>query len=378
MAVQGDERGVMKKQRLMSVVFRVDASLDIGTGHVMRCLTLAEALSGRGASCRFVCRAHPGNLIEMIQQHGFDVHALPLGPDWKPREATPAHVAWLGADWQTDAKQTEVCVGETAIDWLIVDHYALDARWEEALHGCYKNLMVIDDLADRPHACDLLLDQNLGREPVDYEAFVPARCQRLIGPQYSLLRPEFAALRAYSLQRRQAPALKRLLINMGGIDQLNATGKVLEALKTNPLPADCKITVLMGARAPWIEQVRAFAATMSWPIEVRVNVSDMAHVMADSDLAIGAAGSTSWERCCLGVPTLLVVLAENQLEGARALDHAGAVRLLGSPEAIPYELASFLPMLVRGQYLADMCCAAREVTDGQGTVRVLRQMESGA
>lgn len=365
----------MTKQRPMSVVFRVDASLDIGTGHVMRCLTLAEALSERGASCRFVCRAHPGNLIETIQQRGFVVHALPLEPNWKPREATPAHVAWLGAEWQTDAEQTKDCVGETAIDWLIVDHYALDARWEEALHGCYKKLMVIDDLADRPHACDLLLDQNLGREPVDYEAFVPARCQRLIGPHYALLRPEFAALRAYSLQRRQTPTLKRLLITMGGIDQLNATGKVLEALKTSPLPADCQITVLMGAWAPWIEQVRALAATMPWPTEVHVNVSDMAQVMADSDLAIGAAGSTSWERCCLGLPTLLVVLAENQLEGARALDHAGAARLLGAPEAILHELASILPMLLRGQPLADMCCAARAVADGQGTVRVLQQIE---
>lgn len=366
--------------RSLSVVFRVDASLDIGTGHVMRCLTLADALVANGAECRFICREHHGHLIEHIRSKGYQVDVLPVGTsllakgeESQPR-CTPPHARWLGCPWETDAAETRAILIEDAPDWLVVDHYALDAHWEQALQGSYKKLMVIDDLADRPHACDLLLDQNLGREPGDYEALVPTHCRRLIGPQFALLRPEFAALREYSLQRRQTPELKRLLITMGGVDQPNATGKVLEALKTCPLPSDCQITVVMGASASWLEQVRSLAATMPWTTTVCVNISDMAQVMADSDLSIGAAGSTSWERCCLGLPTLLVILAENQEEGALALQQRGTARLLGKPDAIPHKLKSIFPMLLEERSLTDMMNAASEVTDGRGALRVLEQM----
>ncbi|MDD3575605.1 MAG: UDP-2,4-diacetamido-2,4,6-trideoxy-beta-L-altropyranose hydrolase [Halothiobacillus sp.] len=364
----------MTASRPMSVVFRVDASLDIGTGHVMRCLTLADALAASGADCRFICREHPGHLIEHIRNKGYQVDALPaINEETCPTES-PSHARWLGCRWETDAAETRAILNQSEPEWLVVDHYAVDARWEKALQGSYKKLMVIDDLADRPHACDLLLDQNLGREPGDYEALVSAHCQRLIGPQYALLRPEFAALREYSLQRRRTPELKRLLITMGGVDQPNATSKVLEALKASPLPSDCQITVVMGARAPWIELVRSLAATMPWPTSVRVNISDMAQVMADSDLAIGAAGSTSWERCCLGLPTLLVIQAENQKEGGLALQQRGAARLLGKPDAIPRELKPILPMLLEEQSLVAMIHAASAVTDGRGAPRVLVRM----
>ncbi|MFH0934731.1 MAG: UDP-2,4-diacetamido-2,4,6-trideoxy-beta-L-altropyranose hydrolase, partial [Pseudomonadota bacterium] len=295
-----------------SILIRTDASLDIGTGHVMRCLTLAEALREQGASCRFVCRAHPGNLIDLIRQRGFVVHSLPSDPDWQPRSTEPAHAAWLGADWQADAEQTKVSAGGTAIDWLIVDHYALDGRWESALRGHSGKIMVIDDLADRVHDCDLLLDQNLGRNAEDYAALVPGGCTLLVGAKYALLRPEFSAQREYSLARRSAPQLKHLLITMGGVDKDDVTGKVLDALRVCTLPADCRISVVMGPHAPWLAQVRERAANMPWPTMVLVNISDMARLMADSDLAIGAAGCTSWERCCLGLPSLMMVLADNQ------------------------------------------------------------------
>ncbi len=371
----------MTAGRPMSVAFRVDASLDIGTGHVMRCLTLADALAASGAECRFICREHPGHLIEYIRNKGYVVHALPARAGLLTRTdetMQPPHAHWLGCNWETDAAQTKAALIHEQPDWLVLDHYALDARWENALQGCYRKLMVIDDLADRPHACDQLLDQNLGREPGDYQALVPKHCRCLIGPQYALLRTEFAALRACSLQRRQTPKLKRLLITMGGVDQPNATSKVLEALNACPLPSDCQITVVMGARAPWLNQVRSLAATMPWPTEVRVNISDMAQIMADSDLAIGAAGSTSWERCCIGLPTLLVMLADNQKEGALALQQRGAVRLIGEPDAIPHELTSIFPMLMEERSLADMSHAASAVTDGRGAFRVLERMERPA
>jgi spore coat polysaccharide biosynthesis predicted glycosyltransferase SpsG len=195
----------------------------------------------------------------------------------------------------------------------------------------------------------------------------------LTGPRYALLRPEFAALREYSLNRRanlQNPQIKNLLITMGGVDLPNATGQVLEILKTCPLPDDCRITVVMGTTAPALAQVRQLAAQMPWPTTVLVNVMDMAQHMADSDLAIGAAGGTSWERCSLGLPTLMVVLADNQRNIAAALDNAGA--------AVALDLTNhgrFVTQLQRaisrvsenGAHLSKLSLAAAGVTEGHGT-----------
>lgn len=361
------------------IAIRVDASLVMGTGHVMRCLTLAEALRTQGAQCHFICRAHPGNLIATIRQHGFPVTEFSAGAaGFKPKlnEALPpsAHAQWLGCEWQTDAEQSLEAVQKINPAWVVVDHYALNLLWEGALAAHEHKLLVIDDLADRPHSCDLLLDQNLGRQPEHYAPLVPALCQVLTGPHYALLRPEFAALRPYSLQRRQAhPDLRRLLITMGGVDQLNATGQVLQTLKTCALPAACRITVVMGLTAPWLHDVQELAPQMPWATEVVVNVSDIARRMADSDLAIGAAGGTSWERCCLGLPTLMVLLAENQQAGAHALAAAHAALLIGATSDIATQLPQAVSELDSDGY-SRMSLAASAITDGQGVEKILKAM----
>lgn len=369
----------------MRIVFRTDASVHIGTGHVMRCLTLADNLAARGAGCLFVCREHSGNLIEFIKSKGHAVHALPSKAqlaesiDDKIRSGLSklelAHGHWLGT---TQAEDAQVCTPILAgfkPDWLIVDHYALDASWELALKPYYRKLMAIDDLADRPHVCDILLDQTFGRNAEDYRIRVSAKCHLLCGSEYALLRPEFAALRTSSLQRRARPALRELLITMGGVDKDNATEQVLQALRACPLPADCRITVVMGATAPWLDDVRIRAQDMPWPTRVLVGVSDMAQLMADSDLAIGAAGSTSWELCCLGVPNLLVCTAANQRTVIGALASVNATaRLdqaeLSQPDGIPfytqYELLT--------ENLDAYAAAAAQITDGSGASRVYKEL----
>lgn len=364
----------------MKVSFRADASLQIGTGHVMRCLTLADALVARGADCQFICRAHEGNLIEFIRSKGYVAHALPIAHEAStgstasgPAASAPdlAHAHWLGATQAQDAEACAPILAAQRPDWLIVDHYALDARWERALAPHYRKLMVIDDLADRPHACNLLLDQTFGRDAADYRPFVPAACRLLCGSQYALLRPEFAALRPYSLQRRALPALRELLITMGGVDKDNATRQVLQALRTCPLPAHCRITVVMGATAPWLEEVRTQAQGMPWQTRVLVGVSDMAQLMADSDLAIGAAGATSWERCCLGLPTAMMVLAENQRHAAQLLEQANAVRMLDLTANLQKRLAEFINEIFTSETcLAQLRDSASKVTDGKGCEHV--------
>lgn len=364
----------------MHIAFRADASLQIGTGHVMRCLTLAKALSARGATCQFICRAHEGHLIDFIRSMGFVAYALPMVP---AIAATSTYLAtnssctdisrsdWLDATQAEDAKACIPILAAQRPDWLIVDHYALDTHWERTLAPHYGQLMVIDDLADRPHACNLLLDQTFGRDAADYRPLVPAECHLLCGSQYALLRPEFASLRPYSLQRRTQPVLRELLITMGGVDKDNVTGQLLRVLRTCCWPSDCRVTVVMGSTAPWLDEVKRLVKDMPWPTRVLVGVSDMAQLMADSDLAIGAAGATSWERCCLGLPTAMMVLAENQRHAARMLEQANAVRMLDLTIDFQKHLKAFInEIFASATCLAQLRDSASNVTDGQGCERV--------
>lgn len=362
--------------RSLRVVFRVDASLQMGTGHVMRCLTLADALTARGAECQFISRMHPGNLLEKVRSKGYVAHALAAGPKSTALgEYSLAHSHWLGATQAEDAAACAPILARLQPDWLIVDHYALDARWERASKLYYRKLMVIDDLADRSHECDLLLDQTFGRDAADYRAFVPTDCMVLCGSQYALLRPEFAALRLRSLQRRTEPRLQHLLISMGGVDQDNATGKVMRALRSSSLPFGSRITVVMGATAPWLAEVEQLAQRMPWMTRVRVDVSEMAQLMADADLAIGAAGATSWERCCLGLPTAMVVLAVNQLYAADVLERAGAVRMLQMDAQFAEELHQFVRDVTDSvTYLKDLVASSSEITDGRGCLRLIEAL----
>lgn len=359
----------------MNVVFRTDASIDIGTGHVMRCLTLAAALRERGAACRFVCRAHSGHLIDVIRQRGFVVATLPVSPlpvvDLQLR-----HSAWLGSDQASDARETLATMAGQAVDWLIADHYGLGLAWERALRPACRRIMVIDDLADRRHDCDLLLDQNLGRLASDYDGLVSRSCRLRIGPVYALLRPEFAAVRSRSLARRAAlPGIRRLLVTMGGVDKDNATGKALGALNTASLPSDCRICVVMGRHAPWLRQVREQLAGLPWATEMQVDVRDMAGLMADSDLAIGAAGTSAWERCCLGLPTLVAVLADNQRQCAAALAAAGCVLLLDDDSGLGFaDLSAKLVQLTEQERLGAMQRACAQLTDGMGAASMAEEL----
>ncbi|AMY03617.1 hypothetical protein A4R29_15205 [Mesorhizobium ciceri biovar biserrulae] len=357
----------------MQIAFRTDASIEIGTGHVMRCLTLADALRERGAESLFICRLHNGHLMNLIAERGYTAVALPKPPTEIIEVcAVPPHACWLGSDWARDAEQTRHAIG--AVDCLVVDHYGLDRRWEEKLHSACRYLMVIDDLADRRHDCDLLLDQSLGRTEGDYDGLLGNQAIRLLGPDYALLRPEFAQLRAESLARRVQPKLEHLLLTMGGVDKENVTGAVLDALDEGNLPPNLRITVVMGPHAPWIDQVRIRAAAMRYPTRVLVGVSNMARLMAESDIAIGAAGSTSWERCCMGLPSFVLVLADNQHAVAEALQVSGAVVALQKPSQVVTHLEERLVSGTVGQFLLDLSNAAARVTDGEGVSRIADRM----
>ena len=361
----------------MRFAFRVDASLQIGSGHVMRCLTLADSLQTHGHCSTFLTRSHAGHLVEHIRDRGHAVAILPADDHREPEEvdADPLPYAdWLGGSWAGDAAASLAALDDTAPDWLVVDHYALDARWEALLARACGRLMVIDDLADRPHGCDLLLDQNPGRQSDDYDAWVPDSCVRLLGQQFALLRPEFRALRAASLQRRAAPALRNILVSMGGVDKDDATTVVLAAIEAAALPDGVTVTVVVGRDAPWLERVRRQAAAMGRATEVLVDVRNMADRMLQADLAIGAAGGTAWERCCLGLPAIVVIVAENQRSGADALARAGAARVIGSVAELRRGLPEALAVASSPEWLAQATRRAAAITDGLGAGRVCEQL----
>ena len=364
----------------MKVVFRVDASLQMGTGHVMRCLTLAEHVKQQGGSCQFICRDHPGNLFDLIRGRGFELTILPRevgkhGLDSEQSGADINHGGWLACDWKLDAEQTVAAIGNCQPDWLVVDHYALDKAWESVVRPYIGLLMVIDDLADRFHVSDLLLDQNLGRDPLDYAHLTPAHSVKLTGPKFALLRPEFASLRGDSLRRRSVSKLSKVLITMGGVDKLNASGKVLRTLRACELPLDCQISVILGPHSPWRAEVQELAQEMPFDTQVLFNVDDMGQRMADCDLAIGAAGITSWERGCLGLPSLIVILADNQRPGAAALEKLGAAKIVGEVSDIELQLPRRVAELLSGDTIKEMSHSAAEITDGLGATRVVQIME---
>jgi len=362
----------------MNIIFRTDASLDIGTGHVMRCLTLAQVLRDQGINCRFICREHAGNLLDLIRERGFEAQALPmqvvlqekLGQQDAMGENTLAHAAWLGVDWQTDAEQTKNAIGELSADWLIVDHYALDVRWELALRPHYRMLMVIDDLADRKHVCDVLLDQNLVEGMgARYQDKVPSHCICLIGPQYALLRAEFVNLRPNSLARRKLPELHRLIVFMGGSDASNETGKVIAGIKLSQKTWQ-HIDVVVGKSYTALSSLQQSLTTL--PATLHIQTPDMAKLMALADLAITAGGSVTWEKCVLALPSLVVVLGQNQQPIANMMHEQGALQSMGKGEELtPKNYAHYLDEIQKGD-LAVMTERASVVCDGSGINKVIK------
>ena len=353
----------------MKVVFRVDASLQMGTGHVMRCLTMAEALKENGANVEFICRKHKGHLIDKIRSNGFNVFELEL-PARNKVDNKLFHSHWLGTTQQQDARDCTSILKETKLDWLIVDHYGIDEDWQQELKENYNKLMVIDDLADRNHQCDILLDQTYGRQQQNYKRLVPKSCELLLGSQYALLRPEFSKWREYSLKRRSNPVPKNLFINMGGSDPNNITEQVLSEIEVCKLPNDIEVIVVMGSTSPHLQRIMAIASNLAYRVEVRVDIDNMAEVMANSDIAIGATGSTTWERCCLGLPAIQIIIADNQIEIANSLDEVHAIKLIKKVNQLSLAMKDMLLSLDK------MSLVSSVIVDGQGVNKVVQHIIS--
>jgi UDP-2,4-diacetamido-2,4,6-trideoxy-beta-L-altropyranose hydrolase len=316
----------------MNIVIRTDASFQIGTGHVIRCLTLAEELRKRNVNVKFVCRAHSGHLGNMISSKGFAVTLLPVPT--QAIETVPEkddYAAWLGVSKKEDAWQTISALDSQPVDWLVVDHYGLDVQWEKMLRPHVTHIMAIDGIANRNHDCDMLLDPNFTLSgKARWKNRVPEKCRLLVGPEYALLKPIFSEIRA--LNRCRKGEIRRILIAFGGVDPMNVTSLALEAVAGLQYP-DLGIDVVVGANNPHHKEiVEKYGRNQH--VQIHHQTSEMAQLMNKADISIGAGGTMMWERCFLGLPALVIVLAENQVPSAEAVNAYGAIVNLGYYEKV--------------------------------------------
>jgi UDP-2,4-diacetamido-2,4,6-trideoxy-beta-L-altropyranose hydrolase len=364
---------------MTDILIRCDASLSIGSGHVMRCRTLARELHRRGAAVTFLCRRQRGDLIDALAQE-FPVLALPelplaatQTPQGELLQGRELYGAWLGCSQEQDSAdclQAISLANISRVNWLVVDHYGLDDHWEADLLAALAvedapRLLVIDDLADRPHQADLLLDQNFFGADTEtrYAGLVPDQCRYLLGPHYALLGPEYAHLHPLVPPRTE---LRRALVFFGGVDSPNLTGRALEALLAPEL-ADLAVDVVLGLQSPNRQVVEELVAcrpntTLHNPLP------SLAGLIARADLAIGAGGATTWERACLGLPSLVVVIADNQLPCAVSLDQINKIQLLGSASAVGVE--EIRQALVDALREPWSCASGHGLTDGRGAERL--------
>lgn len=302
----------------MTILIRADATLETGTGHVMRCAALGKRLLARGELVHFATAALPGRLQEWLMDNGFGLTIF-------------GHCD--APNWQTDLSDTLTVARQIGpVDLLIVDHCTIERGWERGMRDQVRRIMVIDDLATRYHDCDLLLDQNLRSDSMRYAHLLPQGAIQFLGPQYALLRPEFDTP---GLVRARSGKIARLLVFFGGTDPGNQTAKVIDALRNLGKRAP-DTTFVLGPAHPDHELIHRSVEGL--PNAVVLDATDsMARLMAEADLAIGTCGVAAWERCTLGLPSLVVVTAENQREDAEILHRLGAAEYLGDARDVSAE-----------------------------------------
>lgn len=336
-----------------SIVFRVDSSSNMGTGHVMRCLTLAGQLAEIGLQPVFLCASLPGNLSNLIASH-YPVEIL--------CDDSPLHVVDLCRKHNVQA--------------VVVDHYLIDHSWESAVKADIKvPMVVVDDLANRRHECELLIDQNLGRQSSDYDGLLPSNTQRLIGTHYALLRPEFAVLRPQSLAKKlQFNGIKRVLISLGGADPTNVTLGVLQQLRSISPQHLSRVDVVVGTAYRYQLELQDFVEESSLPVAIHTQIANVGELMLHADLAIGAGGSSAWERCAMGLPSIAIGIAANQAIVLKGLQEGGAALVLHTPKQLHTDFAGCWHQLNRVSTYLEMSESAATLVDGAGASRVAQSI----
>jgi UDP-2,4-diacetamido-2,4,6-trideoxy-beta-L-altropyranose hydrolase len=345
----------------------------MGIGHIMRCLTLGECLRESGVDIQFVCRDHTGNMADFLRRRSIDTALLPRSGSVQASADEEDYANWLGASQSQDAEQTIRAMRGAHIEWLVVDHYGIDAGWESALRAHADHVLVIDDLANRRHDCDLLVDQNFSTSTQDrYAGLLRADCRSLCGPKFAMLRPEYRQKRD-SARRRSGP-VRRILVFFGGSDPLNLTGMAIDALR-DPEFRDLQVDVVVGANNPH-RQLLEESASYRPNTRLYGPQLHLADLMAKADLSMGAGGVTTWERMCVGLPSVVVSIAENQRPACESLAEADLIAYAGHHTAVQVSdlISTARRVLARPDVLADVSTRDQLTVDGWGTQRIAECM----
>ncbi len=358
------------------IVFRADSAVTIGIGHIMRCLTLADALRMQGIDSWFICRDLPGERTDLIVQRGYSVKII------LPREklsiSSQNAIQQIRESWQDDAQECKYLLVKQPPMAIVVDHYQLDKQWEQQVLQSIPGtpLIVIDDLANREHEACLLLDQTLDRQSDDYKHLVPETCDLLLGHSYTLLRSEFSSKQRINRAIPKGDESWRILVSLGGTDPENLTLSILHSLEKiiSKLSNTLEICVIMGKSAPHIKTIENWCTERKQTLII--DCQDMPAQLDWAHLAIGAGGTSAAERCARGLPSLLLVIADNQELVSASLAKHGAAINLGRCNPFP-ELQlceQIIQLLSNKSAYEEMATRCYQLFDGKGSERVINQL----
>lgn len=373
----------MQNNILRHCIIRADASSWIGTGHVIRCINLAKELIKRGFHVSFLCRYIPNHLQLLLAEENIALIKMTdengSGQGINNRQSIHGH--WLHVNYQDEIDEAVAAINSylatyflSELDLLIIDHYAIESEWQVAAQRLSKVICQIDDLADRQHICDVLVDQNYFPDAdFRYAERVPGNAKKLLGPYFALLNRRFYALRHQLKEYKSRFNARKVVVFFGGVDESNETDKAITGLlaaKDETLLLD----VILGATNPNIEYLKQ-KYSQNASVMISVQVSDMAERMAEAFLFVGAIGSTTWERCALGLPGIVVSVAYNQNQLAEALQTYGSHVFLGEMKDVLVQdyTRAFLNSGFDG--MEKMSRLSSELTDGNGTGRVVDAIE---
>ncbi|ETT41088.1 GCN5-like N-acetyltransferase [Paenibacillus sp. FSL R5-192] len=344
----------------MKFFIRADASEQLGIGHVMRCLALSEELIKHDYEVIFICKEANPLITRLIREKGCDLLLIDT-PIFIDGEHESEHVVQLIINGYHVEQE----------DWLIVDHYSLDITFEQNLRKVFANIMVVDDLADRSHDCDILLDTSSNVSKRDtYDRLIPSSAIQLLGPEYTLLRGEFIEKRE-TLNPQDERGINNIFVCFGGTDPTNETIKTIKALQPI-MNENIQVNIVLGKPNLRIEQW--MTRNKSEYMELFIQPDSIAAIMSSSDLAICAGGGMTWERYCLGLPGLVIAVAENQLELAQQGQLLGIDKYIGQSESVQEQDITqiFMQTINHGEWLKEARNKAMALIDGKGASRVVK------
>ena len=335
------------------VAFRVDGGAELGIGHIMRCLTLADRANKMGFKILFICASLESSLKNKITNKGFKLSVIE-------------------SDMEKDAKHCLEIIDDYLIKLLIVDHYKISNEWERQLKKSVDEMVVIDDLADRPHDCDFLIDSAYGRTKSEYEKLVNSECQLLLSSDYTILRPDFIGSRPQAFnKRRETHHIKKVLINFGGTDILDLSILSMEQLLGNGFTGS--IDILISSSYTKLADLKNTCKSLT-NVTLHIDSNQVAEIMLQADLAIGSLGTSTWERCCLGLPCISVVVADNQSYIAQQLAEYGAIELT-SIQKMEQTIVNYMDVS-HMRYWKIQSEKSFTLCDGNGADRILSKLFS--